>query len=89
MEICLGEILLNKCECNCPVQTYRSHNYKLELHLLIVKIQTFIQFKNAVHTYITTQKIYYFTHTKGNVIPELKQYTTNIKRGVKVISMVP
>jgi len=53
----------------------------------MVAIQTFIQFKNAVHTYITTQKIYYFTHIKDNVIPVLKHYATNTKRGVEVISM--
>lgn len=86
MEISLGETLLNKCESNCPVHTYRSYNQKLELHLITVEIQAFIQFKKAVHTYIT-QKIYYFTHMKGNFIPVLKHYATNTKRGVKVISM--
>ena len=35
VEISLGETLLNKCKCNCPVQTYRTYNQKLELHLII------------------------------------------------------
>jgi len=81
MEISLGEILLYTGECNCPVHTYRSYNTKLELHLQMAEIQAFIQFQNAVHTYITNQNNYYFTYTKGNVI------STNTKRGVKVISM--
>jgi hypothetical protein len=51
VEISLEETLLNECGCNSAVHTYRSYNYKLELHLQMVEIQTLIQFKKAVQTY--------------------------------------